>query len=376
MRSNKRCTTDEFVTKSKKIFGDLYDYKNVNYINNKTKVELICSEHGSFFIRPDSHLCKSYGCYLCGKNNTGIKNRNNNWLYGFEIIHGNRYDYSKVEYISNNKKVEIICKEHGSFFIKPNAHTVQKQGCYRCSRKYNDKETFIESSLTIFGETYDYSKVEYIDSHTKVEIICKEHNSFFMCPKEHINQKQGCPKCGKISMSNKHRKDIDLLMNQFKDLNGDLYDYSKVEYKNNRTKVEIICKEHGSFLQTPKSHLHGAGCPKCNISSGERKILSYLENLGIEYSYNHTFEKCKYKLPLPFDFFIPSYNLCIEFDGEQHYRPIEYFGGVDNFKRQIKRDHIKDKYCNDNKISLIRISYLNQNEISKILDNIFLINRN
>lgn len=373
MISNKRCTTDEFVTKSKKLFGDLYDYKNVNYVNNKTKVELICKEHGSFFVRPDSHLCKSYGCYLCGKINTSIKNRNNNWLYDFEIIHGDRYDYSKVEYISNKKKVEIICKEHGSFFMKPNSHTTQKQGCYRCSRKYNDKETFIESSVTIFGKTYDYSKVEYICSHTKVELICKEHNSFFICPKEHINQKQGCPKCGKVSMSNKHRKDIDLLISQFEELNGDLYDYSKVEYKNNHTKVEIICKEHGSFLQTSKSHLRGDGCPKCNISSGERKILSYLENLGIEYSYNHTFEKCKYKLPLPFDFFIPSYNLCIEFDGEQHYRPIEYFGGDNNFKIQIKRDQIKNKYCNDNKISLIRISYLNQNDISKILDNIFLI---
>jgi hypothetical protein len=372
MISNKKCTNDEFIEKSKKIFGDLYDYSKVEYINNKIKVELICKEHGSFFIRPDSHLTKKYGCKKCSYLKNGLLCRNKNWLSDFISIHGDLYDYSKVRYISNKEKVEIICKEHGSFFMKPNAHINQKHGCYRCSRKYNDKETFIESSLKIFGDLYDYSKVEYIDCRTKLEIVCKEHVSFFMRPKEHINQKQGCPKCGKISMSNKHRKDRDLLINQFIELNGDLYDYSKVEYKNNNTKVEIICKKHGSFLQTPKSHLRGDGCPKCNISSGERKILSYLENLGIEYSYNHTFEKCKYKLPLPFDFFIPSYNLCIEFDGEQHYKPIEHFGGDNNFKKQIKRDQIKDKYCNDNKISLIRISYLNQNEISKILDNIFI----
>lgn len=368
MISNKKCTTEEFIAKSKNIFGDLYDYGKVDYVTNKIKVEIICKEHGSFLKRPDSHLTKKSGCKKCSNIKNGLLCRNKNWLSDFISIHGDRYDYSKVIYKGSKVKVEIICKEHGSFFMKPNAHTVQRQGCSKCTKKYNDKETFIESSVTIFGETYDYSKVEYIDSHTKVELICKEHNSFFMCPKEHINQKQGCPKCGKISMSNKHRKEIDLLISQFIELNGDLYDYSKVEYKNTNTKVEIVCKEHGSFLQSPKSHINGNGCPKCSLSKGERKIMTYLDKMNIEYISEFRINDCKDQIKLPFDFYLPKYNLCIEFDGEQHYRPVEYFGGVKEFNNQLRRDYIKDMYCLDNKISLIRISYLDYNNIEDILE--------
>ena len=369
---NKKCNTEDFVIKSKNIFGDLYDYSKVDYVNNKIKVEIICKEHGSFSIRPNDHLTRKTGCQRCNRIKTGLSNRNKNWLSDFISIHGDLYDYSKVDYVGNKKKVEIICKEHGSFFMKPNAHITQKQGCYRCYRKYNDKETFIESSVVIFGETYDYSKVEYIDSHTKVELICKEHGSFFMCPREHINQ-QGCPKCGKISMAAKNRKDIDLLISQFEELNGDLYDYSKVEYKNNNTKVEIVCKEHGSFWQTSKSHIDGNGCPKCSLSKGERKIMTYLDNLDIEYIYEFRINDCKDKIALPFDFYIPKYNLCIEFDGEQHFRPIEYFGGQKSFENQKRRDCIKDMYCLDNKITLLRISYLEYDLIDGILDSIFYI---
>lgn len=371
MISNKKCTTEDFITKSKNIFGDLYDYSKVDYVSNKIKVEIICKEHGLFLTRPDSHLAKKYGCRKCSNIKNGLVCRNKNWLSDFISIHGDLYDYSKVDYVGNKKKVEIVCKEHGSFFMKPNAHTTQKQGCHRCYRKYNDKETFIESSVVIFGETYDYSKVEYIDSNTKVELICKEHGSFFMCPKEHINQKQGCPKCGKISSASKNRKDIDLVISQFKEINGDLYDYSKVFYKNNNTKVEIICKIHGSFLQVPKSHMNGDGCPRCSLSKGERKIMTYLDKLNIEHIYEFTIDDCRDKNTLSFDFYIPKHNLCIEFDGEQHFRPIEYFGGQISFENQQRRDYIKDMYCLDNKISLIRISYLEYNRIFDILDSLF-----
>jgi len=367
MISNKKCTTEEFVKKSKSIFGDLYDYRKVEYVNNKIKVELTCKVHGSFLIRPDSHLSRKYGCKKCSNIKNGFLCRNKNWLNDFKYIHLDRYDYSKVNYVGNKIKVEIICKEHGSFFMKPNAHIGQKQGCYRCSRKYNDKETFIESSVTIFGETYDYSKVEYIDSHTKVELICKEHSSFHICPKDHINQKQGCPKCGKISMCNKSRKNIDLLISQFKELNGHLYDYSRVVYKNNNTKIEIVCKEHGSFLQTPKSHMRGDGCPKCSISKGERKIMMYFDKLNLNYEYNFIFNDCRDKNPLPFDFYLPDYNTCIEYDGEQHFKPIDYFGGLESFCKQSERDNIKNKFCIDKNIKLIRIPFDRYNEIENIL---------
>lgn len=156
-------------------------------------------------------------------------------------------------------------------------------------------------------------------------------------------------------------------------MNGDLYDYTKVNYKNNNTKVEIICKEHGSFLQSPKSHLRGDGCPKCSNSKGERRISTFLDKINIEYLTEFKFEDCKDVLPLSYDFYIPKYNLCIEFDGEQHYRSIDWFGGEENFKKQQKRDYIKDMYCLDNKISLIRISYLEYDQIEDILSFLYRI---
>jgi len=368
MISTKKCTTENFIEKSKNIFGDLYDYSKVNYVHSKIKVELICKKHGSFLVRPNDHLNRNTGCQICSRIKIGLINRNKNWLNDFISVHGDRYDYTKVEYINNKTKVEIICKEHGSFFMKPNSHVIQKQGCYKCSRAYTDTETFIDASKNIHLEEYDYSNVKYEKSHKKVEIICREHGSFFMRPCDHINQKQRCPKCGKISMSNKHRKKISSLINQFIELNGDRYDYSKVEYKNNYTKVEIVCKEHGSFLQIPKSHLRGDGCPKCSNSKGERRISRFLDKINIDYLIEFKFDDCRDILTLPFDFYLPNHNLCIEYDGEQHFKSIDWFGGQKNFERQQKRDYIKNMYCLNNKISLIRISYLDYEKIEDILD--------
>jgi len=91
------------------------------------------------------------------------------------------------------------------------------------------------------------------------------------------------------------------------------------------------------------------------LSKGERKIMTYLDKMNIEYIAEFRIDDCKDQITLPFDFYLPKYNLCIEFDGEQHYRPIEYFGGEKKFNNQLRRDYIKDMYCLDNKISLIRI---------------------
>lgn len=369
MISNKKCTNEEFIEKSKRVFGDRYDYSKVEYKGNKIKVQLLCKKHGSFFVRPDTHLTRKAGCKKCAMIKIADLNKNKNWLNDFKSIHGDRYDYSKVEYKNNKTKVEIICKEHGSFFMRPNSHISQKQGCPKCSKKYNDRETFIESSILVFGNLYDYSKVEYKNSHEKVEIICEKHKSFFMCPKDHINQKQGCPKCGKISMSNKYRKNLNLLISQFKEINGDRYDYSKVEYKNNITKVEIICKEHGSFKQTAKSHLRGRGCPMCNSSKGELRIANFLTERNINFNTQQTFSKClsENNNKLKFDFYLPEMNTCIEYDGEQHFRPIEHFGGDESFKKQKIRDAIKNNYCIENNIKLIRIPFDEYDNIESIL---------
>lgn len=198
-------------------------------------------------------------------------------------IHGNTYDYSKVSYINNRTKVEIICKEHGSFLQIPNSHLSNKRGCpicgqIKCSKSNTKTKTkFLKDANGIHGTTYDYSLVHYITGYHKVELICKEHGSFWQIPKNHLNG-FGCAKCGGV-----FKKDTRLFIEDATGIYGDLYSYSKTNYINNKTRVEIICKIHGSFWQKPNGHLSNQGCPKC-ASSGfdttKPAILYYLSVKG------------------------------------------------------------------------------------------------
>ena len=125
---------------------------------------------------------------------------------------------------------------------------------------------FIERAKKTHGNKYDYSKVEYKDSNTKVCIICQEHGEFYQLPFAHING-QGCKKCGIINRAEKRTLKTEQFIEKAKKVHGDKYDYSKVEYKNAKTPVTIICKKHGEFNQLPNYHLSGNGCQKCGIEN-------------------------------------------------------------------------------------------------------------
>jgi very-short-patch-repair endonuclease len=155
------------------------------------------------------------------------------------------------------------------------------------------------------------------------------------------------------------------------EVHGNLYDYSFVDYKSIKDRVDIICKKHGIFSQIASDHLRGSGCPKCNTSKGERYIIDYLLNNNINFLYQYKFEKCKNKKILIYDFFIPELNICIEFDGIQHYIPIDFFGGVDGFESLKINDDIKNNFCIENGIELYRIPYWSIGDINNIMDLIF-----
>ena len=122
-------------------------------------------------------------------------------------------------------------------------------------------------------------------------------------------------------------------------------------------KVKIFCSKHGVYEQKPHSHLYGVGCPTCQESKGEREIRNELDRLGIDYIYQHSFKNCFFKNKLKFDFYIPKLNTCVEYDGEQHFKTIEFYGVISNFIKQKERDLVKERYCSDYNIKLIRISY-------------------
>ena len=177
------------------------------------------------------------------------------------IRHGDRYDYSKVEYINSLTKVCIICPEHGEFWQTPQAH-VRGNGCPICANKKRgdtfrgNSDWFIKKANEIHNNRYDYSKVEYVNASTKVCIICPEHGEFMMTPMAHLNG-QGCPKCSGRGLSTEE------VVKLFREKHEDKYDYSKVVYNKMHEKVCIICPKHGEFFQTPSKHLLGQECPRC-----------------------------------------------------------------------------------------------------------------
>ena len=185
-----------------------------------------------------------------------------------KAIHGDKYDYSKVEYVNAKTKVCIICSRHGEFLQRPSEH-LRGYGCFACGHEYvvqlrkKTKEWFIENAQKVHGIQYDYSKVDFINVTTKVCIVCPIHGEFWQTPHSHI-QGTGCPECSRLRAANLRKRTNEEFIEDARKIHGDKYDYSKVQYKDVRTPVTIICPKHGEFCQTPDSHLQGAGCSKCS----------------------------------------------------------------------------------------------------------------
>lgn len=176
--------------------------------------------------------------------------------------------FDKVEYINNHTPITLICKEHGEWNVLPTS-LLNNIECPECQKKRlhtlfsKTLEQFIKEARTVHGNKYDYSKVNYIDAHTKICIICPEHGEFWQTPINHLKG-NGCPKCkGKRCWNNRERMTTEKLIAKFSEKHGDKYDYSRVIYKSPKDKIEIICRKHGSFFQLPYAHLNGQGCPLC-----------------------------------------------------------------------------------------------------------------
>lgn len=206
----------------------------------------------------------------------------------------------------------------------------------------------------------------------KVDIVCKVHGEFTQKPNDHLSG-HGCPKCcfenNGILKKNKHALNY---INIANNVHNNIYNYSMLNYVDSENKITIICPIHGKFTQYPQEHLRGSGCQKCNMSKGELNIIKILEKNSINYITQKKFDNCVNKRKLPFDFYLPDYNICIEFDGIQHYKPVKFT----NYSKEksirmleyIKtNDMIKNNFCSSHNITLIRISYLDENIEMKIL---------
>ena len=400
---------EEFIREAREVHGDRYDYSQSEYITTNTPIKIICPEHGEFWKLPYQHIngagcpacngtqridkkvflerapkihnnkydyslvdfkstqdfiqiiCPEHGIftqkvsihlrgYGCQKCGGGVRLTNEEFIEKAKAIHGDKYGYEKTQYVNTSTKVCIICKEHGEFWQVPNNHLFGA-GCPKCAGKYNDLEFFIERARKIHGDKYDYSKSEYKGTTEKLCIICPEHGEFWKTPSAHMLG-QGCPKCSG------HYIDTEYFKERAIAVHGDKYDYSLVEYKSASEKVKIICPQHGVFEQMPFTHLSGAGCPICNQSHLENDVMKLLKRQNIQFIPQKSFDWLIYKGKMYLDFFLPEYGVAIECQGEQHFEASEFFGGEEAFIETQKRDEKKEKLCNEHSIAVLYYSDL------------------
>ena len=260
--------------------------------------------------------------------------------------HNGKYDYSKVEYVNSRTKVCIICSNpEHGEFWQTPSSHLSGSGCPKCVDKYSPTK---EEWITSAREAHD-DKYDY----SKVEYVNSKTKVCIICS-EHGEFWQtpnnhlnmhGCPKCGGVYVPTKEE-----WITSAREAHGDKYDYSNVHYVNCMSKVCIICSEHGEFWQTPNRHTNGAGCPKCNLSHLERSVMSYLDENGITYDYQKRFNWLGRQ---SLDFYLPNYKVGIECQGGQHFFPVEHFGGDKGFKKTLKRDKRKKTLCEKNGIKLL-----------------------
>ena len=385
-----RCLKDldkqKFINKVKKIHKYKYDYSLVNYVDYHSNVTIICDvkEHSNFQVTPDNHHHRKSGCPICGRLRGTIKQRKPQKKFLSEVkkIFKNKYSFEKINYQGAKVPVIIICKKHGEHLITPDS-LLQGSGCFDCGliaqglKRRSTTAVFIEAARKIHSDKYDYSKTKYKKAKIPITIICKKHKEFEQLPDIHLTG-AGCNDCGNEIIGKKLRNSIDKVIRILEERRGKKrFDYSLIykTYVNNRSILSIRCVKHNkTFYQSAVDHAESGGCEDCKYKSiGEELIMSILSKRNIEYFHNWGKHDCKLgKGKAKFDFYLPHQNLIIEYDGEQHFKPVQFGGmtkqqAIKEFKIRKKFDKLKDEWAKKKNINLLRIGY-KEKTVSKILD--------
>jgi len=366
-----KCCNDEIrnnIQKEKVIgmindkYNGFYDLSKIEEFHTRSKIVVICPVHGEFKSNISNFAYTGISCKKCADDKKKLSKKQ--IIEKINIKYNNFFEYINIDSIEDTKSIlEIKCPTHNIF--KQSVKNHLRSGCKKChfdKIKLNYNE-FLNKCNNIFKNKYSYYESTYKGTSNKLKINCPIHGDFWQNAKSHLNG-SGCYKCSNF--------DIDSAINELKNININ-YDYShtKNDFKTIKNKVRIICNKHGFFKQSIYSHFHcKQGCPKCRFSKGEKIISEFLISNNISFESQYKFDECKNIRKLPFDFYLYDNKICIEYDGIQHYKPIDVFGGEVEFQKTIFRDSIKNKFCEDNNILLFRISY-DDDILNKLL---FLVN--
>ena len=339
------------------------------YINNEINILHKCKINECLHewnVKP-KHILRGQGCPKCNK----IKRTKTHEKYIKEVASINSNIEVIGKYINDSSKILHKCRVDGcgyEWYARPN-NILHGRGCPKCGGTIKKTHEEYVDELNIKNNNIEVIE-KYINADTPILHLCKIDGYKWFSTPNNILRGQGCPKCGILSRVQKQKKTHEEYVTHVAKINKDI----KVVglYVNTHTKILHRCLNdncNNEWLVEPSSILSGHGCPQCNTSNGERNIKAYLTEHDIDCVHQHKFSDCINIRSLPFDFYLPKYNVCIEYDGIQHYEPIDYFGGKERFEYIQQNDSIKNKYCKDNNITLLRIRY--DENIEEVLDNFF-----
>lgn len=304
----RRRTQEDFLSESRELWGDRWDYSESIFITMKTHVLIKCKEHGETFKQtPEGHLTGKVGCLACN----GMRMDLPQFLIRAEKVWGDRWDYSDTSYLNFDSPVSIICKEHGAFHQSPANHLSGRVGCPKCHGLRHTPQSYLEECLKVWGNRWDYSNTHYTKSTEPVTISCREHGSFSQRAASHLQGMVGCPSCSGVKLSQ------DDFKRRATDTWGDRWDISHVKYLDIKSHVSVVCPDHGEFSQPAETFLLGRmGCPSCRptgTSKGEKEMVDFIRSLGVETKTNVRGMLSDKSLEL--DVVVPDKSMAFEFNG-------------------------------------------------------------
>ena len=330
------------------------------YAGANTPIEHYCINHNVFWSISPHNILNGKGCKECKREKVTYGQRKSHDKYIEELKVKNPLVEVVEQYVNSNTPIMHHCLVHDIYWKTTPGRALQGVGCEECKkirfRKTRRKthEQYVEELLAVNPNIKVIEK--YIDATTPIKHYCEKHNVFWCPTPDSILSGHGCVECGKEKIGDKARKKHEEYINDVGRVNQNIEVVGI--YEGADTAILHRCKIDGhEWMARPGNILSGKGCPRCQESHGEREIEQWLLGHNIEYISQKTFSDCKNRRLLPFDFYLPKYDTCIEYDGEQHFRSVDFFGGDDGLKRRKRNDEIKNQYCKDNNIDLLRIPY-------------------
>jgi len=271
----------QFIINVKAIFGTQFSFEKTAYVNTSTKVTITCKDHGDFEIKPNNLLHSPFGCVKCSK---GKIQDNPTCAASFEYraqkIHGDTYDYSKVVFVNVNVAVTILCSIHGPFTQTPRLH-LRHAGCKKCNLAKGNLRYTTETYIAAAKKIHETRGYDY----SKTVFTSGHEAIIVICPSHGDYSVEASDhltgrECYKCSLITRTKTTEDFIKGA-QTVHGDVYDYAKTAYVRCDKDVIITCKKHGDFLQRPNGHLSGSGCSRCFKGSSSKKAIQWLEYMMV-----------------------------------------------------------------------------------------------